>query len=400
MTIPTTKPRILCVDDEPNVLEGLVANLRRRYRVQTAANGPAGLEIIAQQTEPFAAVVSDMQMPGMDGATFLAQVRKVTPDTTRLLLTGHAELTAAVAAVNDGGVFRFLTKPCPPDQLLRAMADACRQYEMRRAEKILVEQTLKGTVSVLSEVMSLAAPLAFGRANRIRRTVRWTVEMLGLPDAWKYELAAMLSQIGLVGVEEELIERVVGNVEPDFGDKKAFEAHAEVARRMLQRIPRLETVAGMIALQCRDVSLQQAVRSVEQGDAQKLGGHILRAALDLDAQVQNGQDPLAVLLRMRTLRNVYNPTVVEAMRQAQERYGQPDQRVRIDELVTGMILLEPVCTLGGAVVVPKGYEVTRTVKASLVRFATGRGLREPILVQMPDNRPDLDIPSADDVVLS
>ncbi|MEN0062861.1 MAG: response regulator [Myxococcota bacterium] len=394
------KPRVLCVDDEPNVLEGLIANLRRRYRVQTATSGALGLQAIEDAEEPFEAVVSDMQMPGMDGAAFLSEVRRCSPDTTRILLTGHAELSAAVAAVNDGGVFRFLTKPCPPAQLIAAVGDACRQFQLRKAERELLEETLKGTVSVLSEVMSLAAPLAFGRANRIRRTVRWTVEMLGLEDAWQYELAAMLSQIGLVGVDESLIMKATGHEEVPTSEKQAFQEHAEVARRMLQRIPRLESIAAMVGGQCRDTTLQHAVKAVEQGDAEKLGAHILRAALDLDARMGQGEEPSSLLLRMRGERDVYNPTVVEAMRQAYEIHGHPDDRVRIDELKEGMILLEPVCTLGGSVVVPKGYEITKTVKASLVRFAAGRGLREPVMVQLPEEDARLQVPKVNEVVVS
>ncbi len=392
----TNKPLVLCVDDEPHVLEGLVAILRRRFRVKTATGGGSGLEAIEAADEPFAAVVSDMRMPGMDGATFLAEVRKRVPDTTRLLLTGHANLGSAVAAVNDGGIFRFLTKPCPPESLLVAVDDACRQYQLRRAERELLEETLKGTVAVLSEVISLVSPVAYGRTNRIRRTVRWTVEMLGLSDPWSYEVAAMLSQIGIVGVDATLVGKVVRNEPTSVPERQAYSAHAEVARRMLQRIPRLETVAAMVGGQCRDASLQQSVRAVEQEDAATLGAHILRVALDLDARFQLGESPDAVLRHLRGLRDVYNPTVVEAMRQAIELHGHPDLRVRIDQLEDGMILLESVCTLGGSVVVPRGYEVTATVRASLMRFAAGRGLKEPVLVQMPTDALGFRLSATDD----
>ena len=161
------RPRILCVDDEPNVLEGLVAFLRRRYRVTTALNGAQGLVAI-DENGPFDVVVSDMRMPGMDGAAFLGEVREISPDTTRILLTGHAEMASAIEAVNRGGVFRFLTKPCPPADLLRAVREACRVYQLRRAEQELLQETLRGSVGVLTEVMALAAPDLFGRADRGR----------------------------------------------------------------------------------------------------------------------------------------------------------------------------------------------------------------------------------------
>ena len=106
------RPRVLCVDDEPQVLEGLALNLRRHYEVHVAGSGAEGLQRL-EQDGPFAVVLSDMRMPGMTGAVFLAHVRQRAPDSVRLLLTGHAELDAAIAAINTGHIFRFLAKPCP-----------------------------------------------------------------------------------------------------------------------------------------------------------------------------------------------------------------------------------------------------------------------------------------------
>ena len=91
--------RVLCVDDEPNVLEGLSLHLRRRYQVETATSGAAALEILQRGGET-AVVMSDMRMPGMDGAAFLARARQTAPDTVRILLTGHADLNSAISAVN------------------------------------------------------------------------------------------------------------------------------------------------------------------------------------------------------------------------------------------------------------------------------------------------------------
>ncbi|HHO51727.1 MAG TPA: response regulator [Deltaproteobacteria bacterium] len=376
------RPRILCVDDEHNVLEGLVAFLRRRFRVLTASDGAAGLLLIAEKG-PFEVVLSDMQMPDMDGATFLSEVRRSAPDTTRLLLTGHAAVPAAVKAVNEGGIFRFLTKPCPPSQLLEAVEEGCRQYQLRIAERQLLEQTLKGAVSVLSEVMALASPVAFGRANRIQRTVRWVVREMGLEHPWRYELAAMLSQIGLVGVEESVLVRAAQGLELDAEERRDIEEHPEIARRLLARIPRLESVSRMIANQTRDTSPVASQRALKRNDAEALGGHILRAALDLDQQLVAGEEPMIALRNLRRVRNVYNPAVLEAMQSVYRERSRPTEMVTIDELMSGMILLEPIRTIGGVVVVPQGYEISAPIKARLMRFAKGRGVKEPIHVQMP-----------------
>jgi DNA-binding NtrC family response regulator len=155
---------VLCVDDEPKILEGVALHLRRHYRISMATSGTEGLAIVGG-SDPPAVVVSDMRMPEMDGATFLGKVKEQAPDIVRLLLTGQADMTSAIAAVNQGQIFRFLTKPCNAQTLLAAIAAAAEQYRLLTAERELLEKTLRGSIKALTEVLSLANPLIFGRAN-------------------------------------------------------------------------------------------------------------------------------------------------------------------------------------------------------------------------------------------
>lgn len=123
----TSSNRVLCVDDEPNVLEGLKRTLRRSFDVTTAVGPQAGLQAM-RSGDPFAAIVSDFSMPGMNGVAFFEETRKISPDSARILLTGQADLDTALAAVNRGAIFRFLLKPCAPDVLHEAIAGGIEQY--------------------------------------------------------------------------------------------------------------------------------------------------------------------------------------------------------------------------------------------------------------------------------
>jgi len=150
------KPRILCVDDEPQILASLSDVLRRRYDVVTAVDGPAGLAAMAQQG-PFAVIVSDFQMPGMNGAEFLALAQLTAPNSVRILLTGQASLEGTVAAVNEGNIFRFLTKPCAPDRLQRALEDAVEQSRLVTADHDLMERKLSAMSGHLLRAERLAS---------------------------------------------------------------------------------------------------------------------------------------------------------------------------------------------------------------------------------------------------
>jgi DNA-binding NtrC family response regulator len=136
----TALARVLCVDDEPNVLAAIERNLFGEFEVVVAKSGEAGLDAV-RWGEKFAVIVSDMRMPGMDGATFLAKAREISPDSVRILLTGQADVQSSIAAINKGAIFRYLCKPCPKDELIATLNDAVRQYRLIRAEKELLATT-------------------------------------------------------------------------------------------------------------------------------------------------------------------------------------------------------------------------------------------------------------------
>jgi DNA-binding NtrC family response regulator len=131
--------RILFVDDEPAFLYGYKLMLRQEFEVDTAVGGEQGLASIHDHG-PYAVVVSDMRMPGMNGLEFLTRVRRVSPDTVRMMLTAHTDINTAMEAVNEGNIFRFLTKPCERDVLGKAITAGLVQYRLVTAEKELLEK--------------------------------------------------------------------------------------------------------------------------------------------------------------------------------------------------------------------------------------------------------------------
>src|SRR5829696_4359 len=135
--------KILCVDDERNVLEAYQRSLRKEFHIEIATSGAEGLAAVESQG-PYAVIVSDMRMPGMDGIRFLAKVKEKAPDSVRIMLTGNADQQTAIEAVNEGNIFRFLTKPCPPETLAKALSAGLQQYWLVVAEKELLEKTLSG----------------------------------------------------------------------------------------------------------------------------------------------------------------------------------------------------------------------------------------------------------------
>jgi CheY-like chemotaxis protein len=211
------RPRTLCVDEEPNVLEGLARTLRTRYVVETATEGKVAPDIL-KSAGPFAIVMSDQRMPQMTGTPCLAQARAFAPASVRVLLTGQADMESAMDAVNEGNIFRFLTKPCPTDVLLTALEACCGQYRLIASEKVLLEPTLHGSTKALVDILALANPLACGR-----ETVEQLMTHFQVRERWPVEVTAMLPQIGCVTLPPETLDKLYKGVARNRGEQTMIE---------------------------------------------------------------------------------------------------------------------------------------------------------------------------------
>jgi response regulator RpfG family c-di-GMP phosphodiesterase len=371
--LPADAVRVLCVDDEPLVLEGLRDSLRRSFDVDVAGSGAAALALLEQDPDAYAVVISDMRMPGMSGAAFLSQARRVAPNAVRLLLTGHADLDAAIAAVNDGQLFRFLTKPCPRQELLRACAAALGQHRLLVAERVLLEQTLRGSVSALVDVLALTNPAAFGRAMRLRSGVQLLAERVGMTEAWEVEIAAMLLQLGAVTLPDATAERLYTGAVLSEAEQAMVDAVPAATQRILGHVPRLEGVQQILA----DVG--RPFRG--EGPPPSMGGRMLRIVADYDELESRGTTRPAVLATMRGRDGVYDRQLLDAYALARGPSEPVDEvvEVRLIDLQVGMTLADDVRHRNGSLLIARGYKVTAALIDRLEHLPRGH-LREPLRV--------------------
>ena len=349
----TISNRILLVDDEQAVLDALCRQHRKRYTLIPACGAGTGLKAITEQG-PFAVVITDYQMPWMNGAQFLAKVMDLAPDTVRIMLTGQADLRTAIEAVNRGHIFRFLTKPCEPDVFQSGLDAALEQYQLRHAERLLLEQTVRGSIEVMAEVLALTNPTAFGRATRVRNYVRHIVTALKLPDTWQYETAALLSQIGCVAIPNDIFDRILtdGSLPPE--QAAMLERHPQIASDLISKIPRLQTVAEIVRHQGARPPPSAAVNRVVV-----IGASILSAALDFEELLSLGAAPQEALGALRAEGRKYDRRVLDALATAEVFTDKTDvQLVSLLHLRVGMILEEEVRNTKGTLLVSRGHEVS------------------------------------------
>ena len=376
--------KILFVDDEPILLQGYHRLLRKEFEISTAVGGAAALILIKQQG-PFAVVVSDMRMPEMDGVEFLHRVRAAAPDTVRIMLTGNADLDVATHAVNEGNIFRFLNKPANKETLVKTLSDSLEQYRLVRAEKELLEHTLRGTVYVLTEVLSMASPAAFSRAARVRRYVQRVVEKLKLDNPWKYEVAAMMSQLGCVTIDPTTLEKVYSGQDLSPEEEAQYAAHPRVAEDLLKNIPRMESVAWVIAHQFEPLPAEFS--GDRETTEMRLGAQILRAAVIFDGLLRKKQSRVdAALFLARRVANL-DPRIIDALVEMEpEVAGQGTRTMGIADLATGWVLQDEVRTTEGALVAAKGQEVTVPLLTKLQSFWKKRAIQDFVSVS-PKHEP-------------
>lgn len=367
-----TRPTLLCVDDERHVLESMGLFLRRRYELLTAESGAEGIRLLRAHPE-VCVIMSDMRMPGMDGATFLHAARSIAPDAPRLLLTGHADIESAITAINDGRIFRFLLKPSPPAQVLEAFEAALSQYRLVTAERELLEHTLRGAVKALSDVLSLAQPAAFGHALRVKLLAGELAGALLPAHRWAVEVAAMLAPLGSIALPAEVADKMHEGRALSIEEKVMVARVPRVTDSLLCNVPRLGMVRGMLALLDHDQLPSGLLLSAEQRRAAERGAAILRAAVDLDALDALGFPPADALEALRSGSGRYDPDVVAALETVRNSGGslREVQEIPLAALRVGMVIAADVRLATGALFVARGYEVTTSLLERIRNLRSG-----------------------------
>jgi response regulator RpfG family c-di-GMP phosphodiesterase len=379
------RPRLLVVDDEPLVRQAIERELSSMFHVETAASGELGAEAL-ETKGPFAVVVADYRMPGMNGVEFLARVRAKAPDTARVVMTRAGDMEAAIAAVNEGHVFRFIALPCPAPTLRQVLLGALRQHRLLTAEREVLEQTLAGVVRVLTDVLGLVNPDAFGRAARVKNCVQHLAAQLGLPNAWQYEVAAMLSQIGCVTLPGDTLAKVLGGQSLTPTERELVEAVPRVASTLIGHIPRLGPVSRMVGVGFEDIGPPPADADALRALApDRAGAWLLRVALALDERMMRVGQPRDAIADLRRPQHNLPAFLLDALeRFVFQAASSRLEMVGVRELHTLMVLDEDVRTSAGLMLVPRGQPVTVAVVQRLRSFARSQGVREPFRVRIPD----------------
>ncbi len=350
--------RILFVDDEQALLNGIQRRLGLEFDLVTASSGEEALREI-EENGPFAVAVTDMRMPQMDGIQFIENARKIAPDTVYIMLTGNQDLATATQAVNDGQVFRFLNKPCESQAIKQALDAGLRQYQLVAGEKELLHQTFVGAVSVLTDVLEIAQPEVFSQAPKIEQIVRELRSGLDIEDRWEYKLSARLGLLGFALLPEQERLSFEYALPSDQNSQAIFLRAASIACRVMERIPRLRSVAQIIGNQDGIDGNICCICPTSESDIVHLGATLLRIAVHWNCLTRSGMSNDAALIELKLCLPKLLPQLEDILLAVD--LGYDEQRaldIAICDLQEGMILHDDVITKDGATLLRKGRRLT------------------------------------------
>lgn len=390
---------ILLVDDEEIVLIALRDTLAREgYQVATAANALDALKLLKEQA--FSVVISDQQMPMLTGLEFLAQVKLLQPDTTRILITAVLNLATVIDAINKGEIYRFIVKPWLREELLVTVKNAVQRYDlicknqmlqvatMSMNEKLTkvnlaleqqvarvaeqnqqleqfnhaLNENLQRSVQLCLRTMQTFYPTLGSQARRVFELCRAMAEGLNLPPEQRQtlEIAAWLHDIGLMGVPRQLIKRWEKSpVSLSSAEMAIVQQHPVLGQELASFADHLCEVGPVIRGHHERFDGQGYPDKLREEQIPWLA-RLLAVAV---AYAESHQDGETTIERIKHGKGtLFDPEAVKSFLRCLPRATVPrkEREITLNELRPGMVLARGIYTANGMLLIPDGQRLTST----------------------------------------
>lgn len=401
---------VLCVDDEPNILAALKRTLRHEgCHVLQASSGAEALNLMATNTVDV--VVSDMRMPGMDGASLLAQIRQQWPDTERILLTGYSDMSDTVAAINGGQIYRYIHKPWDDLELrisvrqaaerralarertrLEALTQAqntelqrlnadledrvhARTQDLEKANTLLKRNYLT-SIKIFSNLMELRQGVGAGHGKRTGDLARRTAGAMGCgaDETQDILVAGLLHDVGFMALPDHVLSKPVGRLAPD--ELKLYKRHPVVGAQAFMALDAHQEVAGYIRAHHERYDGTGFPDGLP-GEAVPLGARILAVASSYDdllrGHLTGGQlTPLeAQTLMQRGRGGQFDPEVLDVFLQTlkvEQDKAPPPPHLNTTQLQPGMVLSKDLMSKEGMLLLSAGQILTTDTIRRIRRY--------------------------------
>ncbi len=375
---------VLVVDDTETNVDILVDILGDEYEVAVAMEGEGALAHVA--VEPPDLILLDIMMPGMDGYAVCRSLKsdKRTRNIPVIFVTAMTDVKDEVEGL-DLGALDYITKPVSPP-IVRARVKTQLKLKLAREELTeLLEKTLGGSIKMLTELLTIVNPKAFSRSVRLKRLVKSMATGLNLKGLWRYELAAMLSQIGCVALPAQLLDKLYNGETLTEEEQQHFQEHPRIATALLSNVPRLEAVSKIVAQQFEEVPAIEDEKEFRGQDPVAVGRQLLKTVLDYDRLSITGYAPEAAIAKMNEKFKGSTPVLMQSLAAVLgvEQNEHTRRSITIGDIVPGMIIDEDVFAENGMLLAVCGTELSDNMSKFLIHFGLKNKIREPFGVLVP-----------------
>lgn len=423
-----TDTNILFVDDEKNIL-GAVQRIFRKedYGILLAENGECGLDLLRQNS--VTVIVSDQRMPGMGGVEFLRKARETAPDAVRIMLTGQADMKEIAGAINQGEIYRYLTKPWVDEELRITISAAVERYNLVAENKRLQAETMRHNaefyelnqtleakveektkklrdgffsfVALCGDMIELHDQFSGGHCKRVAVLAKGLAQRLGIRGAELEAIwaAALLHELGLIGVPREVLDKHEGELAE--GERALIRNNPKLSEEIMSRIDTLKP-AGLIVKSHMENFDGSGYPERLKGKEINIGSRILAVCREYDLLRHSKHsyskiDALVVIERGRLRR--FDPYIVDAflkfaaeMKDMEENTSsaspgcQPSLgKVNVQQLLPGMTLAKSLATGRGRLLVAQGTVMTEALIEKVLNFNRIDPITDPVQIFMASN---------------
>ena len=423
------RPTLLLVDDEPSILNALRRLFRPQgYRILAAEGGAAALELVANDTVDL--VISDMRMPGMDGAQFLERMRRLQPHAVRILLTGYADISSTIAAINGGEIHRYIAKPWDDNDILLVVREALARRDLELRNRELTELTqrqndelrslnanLEGRVrqrtaeieqindmlnvayaelksnfmlsmQIFAGLMELRHNGMSGHSRRVSGWAKRVCSILKLDERTSQNIyiGGLLHDIGKIGFPDSLLDKPVSLMSAD--ETARYRKHPLNAEAALMPLVQLQPVAKLIRSQHERYDGNGFPDGLE-ADEIPLGARVLAPIIDFENLLAGTlaerrfsvEDATASIRRGAGSR--YDGKVVDALIEALKQpldESRDDRCISAAELVVGMVLSRDLVSPRGTLLLAAGYLFDARVVRQVREYVQREGAKLTLYV--------------------
>ncbi len=374
---------ILFVDPDKDFLASMEKSLGGTFKVLTAPTGAAAMDQ-AQNTR-LSVVVANPVLPDMDGVELFSRMGCVLPDASRVAVMDGQDCDVLSRAVNEAGLSGVLFKPVRPKEMAGVLKRALGHHSDCIQNQQVLQETLRGSVKVLLDLMEILDPSALGRSRRVRKRALELGRRLKAVSAWQLEMTVLLSHIGCLVLSNEITRKLDGGQDLTPEEQKLFFRHPAIAAKLLANIKRMDGVTQAILHQNSKYSKDIPLES-----------RILKAVLDLDRQERKGLQASEGMAVLKKRAEFYDPEVLAALDDMLDAGVGEAREVDVKELEPGLVMARDLKTDDGTVLLLKGQHLTKASTARLKLFAGDLGLSGPVAVvvgrkvdvEEPEEAPD------------